>query len=216
MKIAVLEHFTALPRVATGADRVLEARAMRDAVVADLARLPGAEVVVVERRRAFRAALRSADAALVVAPEESRILERLCRLVERSGRTLLGPSSEAVRLLADKLRTARVLAAAGLPTPRTRALSFASARAALRDMTTPFVLKPRDGCGGEGVVVVRHHRQIDAALGVVRRATRRDEVLAQEYIPGTPASVSLVVSVTTLDLGLNSQRLRRGRCLAYL
>ncbi len=216
MKIVVLEHFTALPQVAPGADRVVEGRAMRDAVVADLARLPGAQVVVVERRRDFRAALRSADAALVVAPEESGILERLCRLVERSGRTLLGPSSAAVRLLADKLRTARVLAAAGVPTPRTRALSFVSARPALRGMTTPFVLKPRDGCGSQGVVVVRHRRQIDAALDFVRRATCRDDVLAQEYVPGPPASVSLVVSAGTLDLGLNRQSLRRGRTLAYL
>jgi len=45
---------------------------------------------------------------------------------------------------------------------------------------------------------------------------RRDDVLAQEYVSGAPASVSLVVSATTLDLGLNSQRLRRGRTLAYL
>jgi len=216
MKIAVLEHFTALPQGAPVADRVVEGRAMRDAVVADLARLPDARVVVVARRRDFRAALRSADAALVVAPEESGILERLCRLVERSGRTLLGPSSEAVRLLADKLRTARVLAAAGVPTPRTRVLSFLSARPALRDMTTPFVLKPRDGCGGQGVVVVRHRRQIDAALDVVRRATRRDDLLAQEYVPGRPVSVSLVVSARVLDLGLNRQRLRAGPTLAYL
>jgi len=216
MKIAVLEHFTSLPRAAPVADRAGEGRAMRDAVVADLACLPGARVLVVERRRDFRAALRRADAALVVAPEESRILERLCRLVERSGRTLLGPSSEAVRFLADKLRTARVLAAAGVPTPRTRVLSFVSARPALRRMRTPFVLKPRDGCGGQGVVVVRLRRQIDAALDVVRRATRRDDLLAQDYVPGAPASVSLVVSAATLDLGLNSQRLRRGRTPAYL
>ena len=118
MKIAVFEHFTALPRAAPVADRSGEGRAMRDAVVTDLARLPGSRVLVVERRRDLRAALRWADAALVVAPEESGILERLCLRVERSGRNLLGPSSEAVRLLADKLGTARVLAAAGVPTPR--------------------------------------------------------------------------------------------------
>jgi tyramine---L-glutamate ligase len=216
MKIAVLEHFTALAPAASGADRVVEGRAMRDAVVADLARLPGARVVVVERRRDFPAALETSDAALVVAPEESGILERLCRQVERSGRTLLGPSSTAVRLLADKLGTARVLAAAGVPTPRTRALSFVSAAADLRNMILPFVLKPRDGCGSQGVTVVRHSRQIDAAIDFVRRATRRHDLLAQEYVPGSPASVSLVVSAGTLDLGLNRQRLKRGRTLTYL
>jgi tyramine---L-glutamate ligase len=216
MKIAVLEHFTAQSGLATRDDRIAEGRAIRDAVVADLLRLPGAEVVVVERRRDLRAALRAVDAALVVAPEESGILEGLCRQVERSGRTLLGPSSGAVRLLADKLRTTRVLAAAGVPTPRTRVLSWVAARRELRDMTAPFVLKPRDGCGGQGVVLVRHAREIDAALVVVRRETRRDDVLAQEYVSGSSVSVSHIVSARTLALGLNRQRLRRGRTLAYL
>ena len=58
MKIAVFEHFTALPRAAPVADRSREGRAMRDAVVTDLARLPGSGVLVVERRRDLRAALR--------------------------------------------------------------------------------------------------------------------------------------------------------------
>ena len=216
MKIAVFEHYTSLPRFAPEADRVAAGRAMRDAVVADLAGLPGAEVVVVERRRTFGAALRRADAALVVAPEEAGILEGLCRVVERSGRILLGPSSSAVRLLGDKLRTARVLAAAGVPTPAARALPFVSARAELRGMTTPFVLKPRDGCGGQGVVVVRHPREIDTSLALVRRATRRDDCLVQEYVPGPPVSVSAVISSRTVDLGLNRQALRRGPLLAYL
>ena len=54
MKIAVLEHFTALPAGAARAGPRAEGRAMRDAVVSDLRDLPGLSVEVVGRFRAFR------------------------------------------------------------------------------------------------------------------------------------------------------------------
>jgi len=216
MKIAVLEHFSSRPPGTPGADFVAEGRAMRDAVVADLLRLPGIAVVVVERRGRFRKALRSADAALVIAPEEDGILARLCRAVEREGRILLGPSSSAVHLLADKLATARCLAVAGVSTPKTEPVPFASARRRLLAMPLPLVVKPRDGCGGRGVTVVRRVSEIGAALGSVRRATRRDDCLVQDYVAGDPASVSIIASGGLLDFGLNRQRLLRGRTPTYL
>ncbi len=154
MRIAVLEHFTALPERRRDPGLEAEGRAMRDAVVADLRRLPGVEVAIVERRRAFREMVRRADAALVIAPEQGGALERLCHAVEEEGRILLGPSAAAVRLAADKGRTARLLAAAGIKTPRTESIPFAAARARLRGWPPPFVLKPRDGCGARGISLV--------------------------------------------------------------
>jgi predicted ATP-grasp superfamily ATP-dependent carboligase len=216
MKIAVLEHFTSLRPREQDEARVAEGRAMRDAVVVDLGGVAGTEVVVVERRRDFGAALLLAEAALVVAPEGGGVLERLCRRVERSGRLLLGPSARAVRLLADKHRTGTVLSAAGVPTPRARLVRFAGAARELRALHPPLVLKPRDGCGCEGVALVRRARDIPGALARVRRATARGDCVAQEHVAGTPASVSLVVSDRVLDLGLNLQRLRRGPGFTYL
>src|SRR3989475_1920703 len=216
MKLAVLEYFSSLPPGARGADLIAEGRAMRDAVAADLQRLPGIAVVLVEHRGLFREALRSAGAALVIAPEEGGTLARLCRAVEREDRILLGPSSRAVRLLADKLATARCLAEAGVPTPKTETVPLASARRRLLAMSFPLVVKPRDGCGGRGVTVVRRASEIGAALGSVRRATRRDDCLVQNYVAGDAASVSIIASDGLLDVGLNRQRLLRGRTPAYL
>src|SRR5262245_27933617 len=211
MKVAVFEHFTAQDDPRGGVlDMVAEGRAIRDAAVADLARLPGIEVVVVGHRRGFAAALRTAEAALVIAPETDGVLERLSRQVERSGRLLLGPSSGVVRLMGDKLRCARVLTGRGIPTPATRAIPLASAGARLRSLPTPFVLKPRDGCGSRGVIRVRSAREIGPALRGVRRATRRGDCLAQEYVSGPAVSVSFIMSPRPLSLGLNLQRLGRG------
>jgi len=188
---------------------------MRDAVVADLSRLEGVAVVVVERRRDLRPALRHADAALVIAPEENGVLAGLSRRVERERRVLLGPSSGAVSGLSDKLATARCLAASGVATPHTRAVSFRSP-GLLFEASPPFVVKPRVGCGGRGVSIVRRRSEISAALAAVRRATRRSDFLVQTFVEGDAASVSLIVSGRSLDLGLNRQRLARGSRPEYL
>ena len=216
MKIAVLEYFTSLAPGAAGSGPRAEGGAMRDAVAADLRGLPGVSVDVVERRRDFLGALRRADAAMVIAPEENGILEGLARAVVREGRLLLGPGPEAVRLMADKLATARCLEAAGVLTPRTEAVPFGSAPERLRARGLPFVVKPRDGCGCRGVVLVRRRREIAGAIRAVRRATRRADCLVQDHVAGESVSVSVIASGgLLLALGLNRQGIRPGRFPAY-
>src|SRR6266850_2193839 len=198
-----------------------EGAAMRDALAEDLIRLGDVEVALLHRpgiaaeaglRRllrhapprsldlvpvrgrtegVFRSALRRADAGLVIAPEEEDLLARLSRIVEEEGRILLGPSSGVARLAGDKLASGRLLAAASLPTPATQAVPFATAARRLRSWPLPVVLKPRDGCGGRGVRLVRGREGIGRALAAVRRATTRPDLLVQEYVPGEDASVSL-------------------------
>src|SRR5206468_11552882 len=152
---------------------VAEGRALRAAAGEDLARLEGIVVVPVPGRTAFDRTVRACDAALVIAPEQDGTLARLCLRVERHGRLLLGPGSRAVRLLADKHRLALRLTAAGVDTPRTTRIRFAEARRGMRGIPLPFVLKPRDGCGGRGEILVRRARDIEDALRAVRRVTRR-------------------------------------------
>jgi hypothetical protein len=244
MTIVVLEHFTSAPGGGRdGAGLEAEGRAMRDAVAEDLGRLRGVAVVVVPRPEAsaagrggrrvrrrparpaspasprdsiFRDLLRRAEAALVIAPESGGVLARLARLVGDEGRILLGPSPAIVRLAGDKLATARLLAAAGLPTPATEAVPFASAAARLRRRRRPFVLKPRDGCGCRGVVLVRPGDDAGAAIATVKKATARHDLLVQEWVRGVDASVSLVAGKDgVLVLGLNRQHLRRRDGLEY-
>jgi predicted ATP-grasp superfamily ATP-dependent carboligase len=146
-----------------------EGRAMLAAVVADLRRCEGVEVVS-ERagsvsdgwmkesvadasgssEASFRAAARRADFALVIAPEFDDILARRCEWAEREGCRLLGPSVGAVRLTADKLALSEHLARAGVPTiptvPFTRTPPW----------PPPCVCKPRYGAGSQDTFLVRH------------------------------------------------------------
>ncbi len=214
MKIAVLEHFSAQPSGAGHPGLRREGRALRDAVSADLRRLPGVEVLIVEHGRRFRETLRASHGALVIAPAGRGILETRCRQVEDEGRLLLGPSSSAVRLASDKLLAYRCLLEAGVPVPRTEAVSFAAADRRLRELTPPFVVKPRDGCGGQGVVLVQRRSAVEAAIASLRSATRRRDFLVQDYVEGHAASVSVLARDrvepwerdAALALALNRQR----------
>jgi hypothetical protein len=234
MKIVVLEHLTSAPRDPATAGLEQEGRAMRDAVVEDLRALPDVEVEIVElagvgaclttvgaREALFRGLLRGADAGLVVAPETGDILARLSEIVEEEGRLLLGPSSAAVRLLGDKRLTGLRLAAAGFPVPVTESLPFEGATGRLSKRSLPFVLKPRDGCGAHGVVLVHQREGVPAALEAVHAATALDDFLVQEYVRGDAASVSVIVGAArerpqVLELPLGRQRLRHGERFVYL
>jgi tyramine---L-glutamate ligase len=222
MKIVVLEHLTSAPRDPVTQDLEREGRAMRDAVVEDLRALPGVEVEIVDRAAAgerealFRAPLRGADAGFVVAPETGGILARLSEIVEEERRLLLGPSSGAIRLLGDKRVTGLRLAAAGFPVPATGSLAFEGATARLSRRPLPFVLKPRGGCGAQGVVLVRRRDRIPAALAAVRGATALDDFLLQEFVRGDDASVSFIVGDEALALPLGRQHVRRGKRFLYL
>jgi predicted ATP-grasp superfamily ATP-dependent carboligase len=139
---------------------------MRDAIADDLRGVPGVEVVLfpsplggeglgvrgnilhdfpVNNPVPFDSLVRSCDAALVIAPESDGILESLVKRVEAAGVRLLGPSSEAVRMTADKLALCRHWQSAGVPTPETVPFSERP------PFPSPYVVKPRYGCGSAGI-----------------------------------------------------------------
>src|SRR4029077_13046924 len=119
-----------------------EGTAMLRALLEDFARIPDIEVTTLlhegrqlpmagvddhridaaEEEAAFRAQARGADATLVVAPEFDNILFERCCWVEEVGGRLLGPSSEIVKLTADKLDLERHLRSHGVPTTTSRIL----------------------------------------------------------------------------------------------
>lgn len=234
MRILIMEHLTSAPGRSIPEHLIAEGRAMRDAVLGDLLAIRGTQIVLFghrehavrsrprlhqvesgpHRNARFRSLVRAANAVLVIAPEGDGLLARFCRIVEEEGRLLLGPSAAVVRLATDKWRLHEILRAAGLATPTTTLLRRDRAAAVLRRRPRPFVLKPRDGFGGLGVTIVRRADRIQPALEAVVSATRRGDLLVQEFVPGEPASVSVLVGcnegtgvIRAVPLGLNHQHL---------
>lgn len=132
----------------------------------------------------LRDALARADLFWPIAPETGGILFDLCRLAEACGKPLLGSSSGAVGLATSKLATAERLRGCGLPVVPTEPV------AAVPPWDWPVVVKPDDGCGGEGARLID-----DAAAWRRWQATAGDGPwIVQPYVSGAALSLSLLVA----------------------
>ncbi len=145
---------------------------------------------------------RPVDAALVIAPEFGGLLEQRCRQLEEWGVPLLGCGSEAVRLTADKLILGQLWQQAGVRTPAVVScqLSVVGAEEALsslttdnRQLTTAFVLKPRDGAGSQATFLLRGPEDLPRAIDQARVEGWSGDLLVQPFVPGQPASVALLL-----------------------
>jgi predicted ATP-grasp superfamily ATP-dependent carboligase len=201
-RVLVYEHLTATTPNPDPADSLWrEGRAMRDAIADDLRGVPDVEVVLfpsplggegvgvggvvrddfpVNAPVLFDSLVHSCDAVLVIAPETDGILESLVRRVEAARVHLLGPSSAAIRLTADKLALFRRWQSSGVPTPETVPLSE------LPPFPPPYVLKPRFGCGSANVRMTSTVPPVDST-GVL---------VIQPFVPGSAASVAFLIGPT--------------------
>jgi len=193
-----------------------EGLAMLAAVLADLQQVPGANVIALaekaccrrlgrglplrviagEETASFEELARSADFALVIAPEFDGILEDRCRRAQAAGARLLGPSPEAVRLAGDKWSLGLFLAKRGIPTPPCHRLAPASLKGLMEADAPParplpplpLVIKPRHGAGSRATIRVNEPGQLAGALSLALSECGTDELLAQPFAAGRPVS----------------------------
>ncbi len=132
-------------------------------------------VVVVDRGDVWTQVLREVDAVWPIAPESGGILARYSAQVLEAGKILLGSSPGTVAVCGDKLRTVAALEARGI------ACVPSWPRAEFRNQVPPpWVVKPLDGVGCEGIVV---GNRLPEAPG---------EWIVQPYVSGEPLSLSAV------------------------
>ena len=191
---------------------------MLGAIVEDFARLDGIEVMTSwdsrlgsapfqgarvqyakspeHEWRLFRALAAECDAALVIAPEFDRILQKRCRAVESCGGRLLGPSSETVAACADKFRLARRLAECGIATIPTDLLSWRERELVVTGtpkLEFPAVIKPRDGAGSLDVRLIESTCELSQISEDLSGAHQRREFIIQPYVRGRALSVAMFV-----------------------
>jgi predicted ATP-grasp superfamily ATP-dependent carboligase len=169
-----------------------EGRAMRDAVAEDFRRVPGVEVVALDagddrsEERAFRSVAAETDLVLLIAPEFGGILATRYLWALDHECVPLGSGYAAIQLTSDKLRLADRWKSSGIPTPHTMKMDdWPSDR-------VPVIFKPRDGAGSITTQLVELASEIPSA-----RERARSEydglMIAQDFIPGCPASVAFLV-----------------------
>ncbi|GFP27771.1 MAG: Carbamoyl-phosphate synthase large chain [Actinobacteria bacterium] len=221
-----------------------EGYAMLRAIVADFARLgehhiivsqdfrldfgalPAHETVLVPQGGfdyVFSSLVEENDAVFLIAPETDGVLARLTEQVEKSGKILLGPSSQAVQVAADKMATYLLLHQADLPTPETVIVDPTNLwKDGVRDLGFPLIMKPVDGVGCEGIFLASQQEEIEAILKKIRDSEHGPghplrRYILQRYIEGEHASVSLLCDGReVLPLSLNHQEMKIGLQLQYL
>lgn len=209
---------------------LVEGNAMLAAAAADFASLAGVEVVVMrdvrlpemecagcqvelvktalEEQAAFRRLAAEADAVLLIAPETGRELLRRSQIVEALERNLLSPGSLCVALASDKQATAERLSTCGVRTPSGCVLAGPTRQ--VGGDAFPLVAKPLDGCGSEGLRLVKNARELAAlpADGTLR---------VEPFVRGMAASVAVLCGTAGLfALPTCQQRLSRDERFSYL
>lgn len=119
----------------------------------------------------------------LIAPETSNVLYELTCMAQASGGLLLGSNSAAVELTTSKSNTIRHLITNNIPAvPILYDIDNLSAN------KTGWVIKPDDGVGAEGCYLFNDISALQRHINYLNSKN----YIVQEYIPGIPASISML------------------------
>ena len=113
------------------------------------------------------------------------------RRCEEEGITFIGPSSDVISLLGDKIEARKAMEAAGLPVAKGSSEPVASSSEAATIATEigyPVIIKAAAGGGGIGMQIVHQESEFDSALNLwqsrARSAFGDERVFIEKYIEG--------------------------------
>jgi len=203
MRLFVYEFVTGggMPATETSPSLLREADLMVGALMADLAEVPGIELLTVRDPRlaplprvelltprpgesyqsAYRRGLDRSDAVWPIAPETDGVLESLAQTAVTRGTVLLGSRPDAIHIAASKKRTAAMLLRAGVPV----APAFTSATE-FPLIPGSWIVKPDDGAGCGSTRRVADADQASEAL------LTTTGLIAQPWLEGEARSLSLL------------------------
>lgn len=130
-------------------------------------------------------AARGCDQSLIVAPETDGVLAQSVAMLQATGIGILNGFGDFLRCASNKYETARIFAVAGVAHPPT--WTFESIPLDQLPAAKRWVVKPRDGCGTEDVVVYPSAEQALAA------ADKRSHLI-QPWIEGRAVSIAVIVN----------------------
>ena len=113
------------------------------------------------------------------------------RRLNEEGITFIGPSSDVITLLGDKIEARAAMEAAGLPTAKgsSESISDAAVASALaEDIGYPVIIKAAAGGGGIGMQIVEESSEFENALKLCQSRARSafgdERVFVEKYIQG--------------------------------
>lgn len=160
---------------------------------------------------AVKAAAGNVDAALVIAPEANGMLQSLVESVQEAGAVSLNCESRVIGEASYKPALWGRGKRLGLAVPETLLLDAQDDTELVKRMVQntfgfPFVVKPVVGEDCGGLMLVKDERQLAAALERIRREWPAWRFMAQKYVDGMAASVSVLsTGREALPVSLNWQ-----------
>jgi tyramine---L-glutamate ligase len=152
------------------------------------------------------------DAVYIIAPQTGRTLQSFVERIEQTGKYSLNCASQAIGKASDKTILFETLEKFGV-TPKTVILNLDEGLAKIKEKINkefcyPLVLKPADGVGCSGVSLVNAEIQLASAIAKVSVQSTGKRFIAQEFIKGEAASVSLLsTGMKAKALSLNKQNI---------
>jgi phosphoribosylamine--glycine ligase len=126
----------------------------------------------------------SLDIDLVVIGPEAPLVAGVADAVRTRGIAVYGPSGRAAQLEGSKAFSKDVMAAAGVPTARSRVCATAEqAAAALDELGSPYVVKDDALAAGKGVVVTASREE------ALAHAATCERVVIEEFLDGPEVSL---------------------------
>jgi predicted ATP-grasp superfamily ATP-dependent carboligase len=163
-----------------------------------------------EPKRFFSNIAKINDAIYIIAPETGQTLQSLVQVAEHTGKVSLNCESSAIAKTADKTILHQTLQKL-IVTPKTDILnvednSTKAKRTIKKELGYPVVVKPADGVSCSGLSLIKEEAQIEKAIAKIRAESSTKCFIAQEYIDGETASVSLLsTGKEAFAISLNKQ-----------
>jgi len=153
------------------------------------------------------------DAAYIIGPETNHTLQSLVETIEQTSLTSLNCPASTIEQVSNKMNLYKRLKQRGISTPKTIMLDVSNKKEKILQVVEgqlefPLMFKPLDGLSCSGSSIVHDKTQVAAAVAKIRKESTDKHFLIQEYVKGTAASVSLIVSNQGMrPISLNKQNL---------
>ncbi|MGZ7108273.1 MAG: ATP-grasp domain-containing protein [Methanobacterium sp.] len=143
---------------------------------------------------------------ILIAPEEDLILFKLTELMEKKNVHVIGSSSKAVSVCSDKFEMYKTLKD-HVNIIKTEKIYFNDIDGYKPSINCKKVIKPADGVSCSGVRIVESFKELKIAAESMHSSL--PYFLVQEFVEGTPASVSMLSDgKEAIPLSLNLQHIR--------
>jgi predicted ATP-grasp superfamily ATP-dependent carboligase len=171
------------------------------------------ELVEVSKANEWKDALfiecKNVEQAIIIAPEDDMILADAIKIAENSGVQIAGPNSESASFSSDKASCISLFENLNFKTPQSITGSLLTICNNATNHPFPSILKETISSGATSLIYLQSYD--DLSLLLEQSDLNASQYILQEYVDGTDASVSLIITENEIRvLTLNKQYIHKG------